>query len=279
MANRHFAKFADIWKHLPLVEVLTIERPEHYWESHAGSAFYPLRPSPERAYGIYYFLSHTADSRLAGSAYERALARLPHRDGFPIRYPGSAALAMLTLGAGARYLLCDRDQVSADDLERAAALLNLTGRVNVVRKDGPATVWAAYSHLPAAEAASVLCHIDPFDSFAREPGGPSSIQLFERLARGGVRTIYWYAYEGLAQRGWLKSQLDTDVDAWFGDILLPERDESGLIGLGVALANVSQLSIERCAEFGKTLERVYDNAPLPSGARGSIQFTVVDSRT
>lgn len=38
MANRHFAKLADVWKHLPLVEVLSIERPANYWESHAGHA-------------------------------------------------------------------------------------------------------------------------------------------------------------------------------------------------------------------------------------------------
>jgi hypothetical protein len=34
MANRHFAKLADVWKQLPLVAVLSIVRPRHYWESH-----------------------------------------------------------------------------------------------------------------------------------------------------------------------------------------------------------------------------------------------------
>jgi len=42
MANRHFAKLADVWKHLPLVAVLSIERPRHYWESHAGNALYSM---------------------------------------------------------------------------------------------------------------------------------------------------------------------------------------------------------------------------------------------
>jgi len=37
MANAHYARIGDVWKHLPLVEVLTFERPGRYWESHAGS--------------------------------------------------------------------------------------------------------------------------------------------------------------------------------------------------------------------------------------------------
>ena len=40
MANQHFAKIADVWKHLVLCEVIESVRPESYAESHAGSAWY-----------------------------------------------------------------------------------------------------------------------------------------------------------------------------------------------------------------------------------------------
>gem|GEM_PF-3449085 len=36
MANKHFGSIGDIWKHLPLAEILEIERPRNYWESHAS---------------------------------------------------------------------------------------------------------------------------------------------------------------------------------------------------------------------------------------------------
>jgi len=52
VANRHYAKIADVWKHLPLTELLAVERPTRYLESHAGSAQYPLTASPERDYGF-----------------------------------------------------------------------------------------------------------------------------------------------------------------------------------------------------------------------------------
>ena len=277
MANRHFAKFADIWKHLPLLEVLRVERPSRYWETHAGSAFYALTPSPEREYGVFHFLASVNTPPLTDSAYYRTLASLPHLDGIPVRYPGSAALAMLALGANARYLLCDQDPASAADLEQAALTMGLEDNVEVVRSDGPSTVLAAFESLLQDEGAGTVCHIDPFDSFAAVPDGPSSIELFQRLVEGGIASVYWYAFEDPGQRGWLKSQLAVDIPVWYGDILLPERDESGLIGLGVALANVSAAAVERCTALGEALERMYDGARLPSGARGSISFMTLGS--
>jgi hypothetical protein len=170
------------------------------------------------------------------------------------------------------YIFCDKDLASADSLAIAAADLGLQDLTSVVHSDGPGTIWTASKNLPSGQDSEVMCHIDPFNSFAAEPGMPSSLQLFEWLAVKGIKVVYWYAYEQPDERGWLLSQLKEGTRAWCGDVLLPESDESGLIGLGVALANVSPASIERCALLGRALERLYDNAPLPSGGRGSISF-------
>lgn len=274
MANPHFAKFADIWKHLPLLEVLRIEQPRRYWETHAGTAFYPLTPSPEREYGVYHFLREAGtDPTLSQSAYYAALTSLPQRDGFPADYPGSAALAMLTLGDGAaEYILCDKDPASAASLEAASTELGLLDRTRVLRTDGPGTIRSAARSLSPGEEGGILCHIDPFNSFAAQPGMPSSVQLFEFIARSGIKAVYWYAYEAPDERGWLISQFPQGTRAWCGDILLPEPDSSGLIGLGVGLANVSERAIERCGSLGRALERIYQDARLPSGARGSVSF-------
>jgi 23S rRNA A2030 N6-methylase RlmJ len=37
MANPHFGKLGDVWKHAALAEVLERERPRRYAETHAGS--------------------------------------------------------------------------------------------------------------------------------------------------------------------------------------------------------------------------------------------------
>jgi 23S rRNA A2030 N6-methylase RlmJ len=85
MANIHYAKIGDVWKHLPLAEVLEIEAPHRYLESQAGSSSYPLTPSRERRYGVLRFVSEARRSPvLYGSAYWRLLARYA-----PKTYPGS----------------------------------------------------------------------------------------------------------------------------------------------------------------------------------------------
>ena len=107
--NNHFAKLGDVWKHLPLAEILRVDPPRAYWETHAGSASYPLTESPSRLHGALRFLSLAPyDPDLRICAY---LAALRHEPGV---YPGSATLAMWSLGARASYLFCDVDPRSAN---------------------------------------------------------------------------------------------------------------------------------------------------------------------
>jgi hypothetical protein len=54
MANIHYGNIGDVWKHLPLAEILSMEAPNTYWESHAGSSQYPLTHSAERDYGVFF---------------------------------------------------------------------------------------------------------------------------------------------------------------------------------------------------------------------------------
>lgn len=58
MANRRFGRVGDVWRHLPLLEVLALESPAEYWETHSGAALYPLTHSPGRDYGVYHFVKH-----------------------------------------------------------------------------------------------------------------------------------------------------------------------------------------------------------------------------
>src|SRR5207253_7231051 len=102
--NNHFAELGDVWKHLPLAEILRLNPPRLYWETHAGSASYRLTESPSRLHGALRFLSLAPrDPDLRGSAYLQALRSSP------VVYPGSPALAMQTLGKTATYLFCDVD--------------------------------------------------------------------------------------------------------------------------------------------------------------------------
>ena len=87
MANVHYAKIGDVWKHLPLAEVLGIEVATRGLESHGGSSSYTLTPSAERSYGVLHFVSQAARFPvLDASTYRRLIARYDER-GVPKTYP------------------------------------------------------------------------------------------------------------------------------------------------------------------------------------------------
>ncbi len=76
MANHHFGKFADTWKHLVVNEVLADLRPTRYAETHAGSATYPMIADAEREYG-----------RSGSSTY-----RMPPLTWLPLPTPGLSSV-------------------------------------------------------------------------------------------------------------------------------------------------------------------------------------------
>jgi len=281
VANRHYAKIADVWKHLPLAELLAVERPKRYLESHAGSALYPLTRSPERDYGVRWFLDHAdASPATAKSAYRRLLAGLPGDGSYPLQYPGSAMLAMLQIGRNANYLLCDTDPESIASLREGAEQAGLIEQTQIVLEDGRAAVWD--EALKAAELRTWTVHIDPFDAFGTgASGGPSAVELARGMAGRGAVVCYWYGYEDPAHEAWAWDEIAKAVQpkaqsAWCGDVRLAEPEtDSGIIGCGVLLANATDESMRRCDQLGRALEVMYRDARLPSGRRGSIRFRSV----
>lgn len=279
MANHHFGKFADVWKHLVLNEVLAGEKPERYAETHAGSAAYPVIDDAERRYGVLGFLSSSESELLAATPFTRVLAE--YVDARPSLYPGSALQAMTALGDGSAYLLCDLDPESAQDLRTWASRLEL-GDCEVAEGDGMVAVreWLEDS-LPA------VVHIDPFDPFARQDG-PSAIELATEVADAGHALVYWYGYSAPPDRAWAADAIGSTIgtELWCGDLMVTAADgsvrgdgdlgkaTSAGTGSGVVLANVSQGVISRCEELANELARAYEGRRLPDGTPGRLDPAV-----
>ena len=282
MANRHFGKLADVWKHLPLCEVLAQERPSLYAETHAGSAAYEALDNAERRYGVRAF--HSAAERhpvLADSRYAVHLGQALGGGWIP----GSPLVAMLELGTSAHYVFCDVDAASIDDLSTWADRLGLAGQTATIRGDGMAAV--AEHVLDGSERPAVV-HVDPYDPHAHEPGSLSALELTARLIASGAAVIYWYGVDAPDQRLWALDALGeaTDAALWCGDMLVTTADgavhDDGHLGrgttpgtgFGIVLANVSQASTDRCRAMGVALARAYDGTPLPDGRAGALDFLV-----
>ncbi len=176
--NNHFAELGDVWKHLPLAEILRITPTRDYWETHAGSASYALTESPSRLHGALRFLSCAPrDPDLRGCAYLQALRSSPGV------YPGSPALAMQTLGNTASYLFCDLDPESAATLRAATAGFE----ARVIETDGVSAIYRA-AQLARVDPKDVLVHIDPFDPYERVTDqNKTPVELAAWLARAGYR--------------------------------------------------------------------------------------------
>jgi 23S rRNA A2030 N6-methylase RlmJ len=280
MANRHFGKIADVWKHAALAEVLEHEPPARYAETHAGSGAYPVVNDGEREFGILRFLQVAPRFPALDRSRYRAITAW-YVEGERNLYPGSALLAMTMLGDASSYLLCDLDPESIADLRcwsRERGLRNC----EVAETDGMAAV-AAWLEADAREPG--LVHIDPFDPDARAPGGYSAIELAARVADSGTRLVYWYGYDEAGDQAWAHDRLATltRTPLWCGDLLVTGassgpgdlgRASTPGTGFGVILANLQASTAASCEALGKALSDAYANATLSDGSTGNLAFTI-----
>lgn len=252
--NKHFATVGDVWKHLPLAEILRLNPPRHYWETHAGSASYPLITDPPRQHGALRFLAHAPDEPgLGDCAYLQALRAIPGT------YPGSPLLATKALGHTASYLFCDIDPESAASLRDTLTGLD----AHVVEADG-VTAIARQARLGSVDPASVLVLIDPFDPLERwTPDSMTPVELAGWLAGAGYRVLFWYFYHTLERRGWMRAviaSLAPGIELWCGDLLTPAAftwpGRPGPFGCGIVLANTPADEMNACEQLGLAYERM-----------------------
>ena len=271
--NPYFGDLGDVWKHLPLAEILRVNPPRHYWETHAGSAQYPLTASAERLHGALRFLaSAPGEPELQNCAYLQVLQAMPDV------YPGSPLLAIRALGQKASYIFCDIDPESTTSLRTATAGLN----AQVVEGDGVSAI-AREVQFERADPSDVLVHIDPFKPHERfAANSKTPIELAGWLADSGYRVFLWYGYDSVEQRGWARDAiagLAPDVELWCGDMLMPASfifpDRSGAWGCGVLLANATSVELDVCTQLGHALERISASDILNGNDPARLTFQIM----
>lgn len=135
MPNTHFGEIGDVWKHLPLATLLSLEQPSEFWETHSGSPVYPL-VNPKNTQNlqnevfsrwwkiefgvVHYFrntIIQTADPSLHQSVYTTLLKKYANYDltsQCPLTHTlGSSAIAVFSLHSPKKLIFCD---IVLDDL-------------------------------------------------------------------------------------------------------------------------------------------------------------------
>ncbi|MDF5732029.1 MAG: 23S rRNA (adenine(2030)-N(6))-methyltransferase RlmJ [Rhizonema sp. PD38] len=288
MANRHYAEIGDLWKHLPLAEILSLEQPRLYCETHAGSAQYHLTHSWERDYGFFQFFAEAKKfPALQVSQYLNVLRTCQGEDENLSIYPGSPQIAMRLRGNEANYAFCDLDDESLDNIKNVAQRLQIPATaVQCFQADGIDAIaqFVSQSHEHASE---ILVHIDPYRPLEIARNNLNSIDLFYELSKIGVKTILWYGYDA-QEREILGKVINKTLTSkeitvstqnlWCGEIYLLEINNPnfslnpGVMGCGVLCSNLSPKTVAACIKLGEELVYVYENSVFPNGLSGAISY-------
>jgi 23S rRNA A2030 N6-methylase RlmJ len=291
MANVHYGKIGDIWKHLPLAEILASEPPSRYWESHAGSSHYALTHSPERDYGVYFFAHHARQSEILNQAVYTQLLSSAERNGELSLYPGSPLLAMTVLQPHhPTFVFCDTDPESLSTIRDDRAALGLAlDAVQVVQGDGVEALARLLAASSSLEMSHTFAHLDPYQPFGANAQGMTTVDLFCEISRRGGKAMLWYGFDSPGGQEHFHEQLGHALHVhgfhppaarlWCGEVALhaihtPEyRFNPGVMGCGIILSNASGSSLTTCRHLGEALETLYARASLPHHQSGALTFS------
>ena len=98
MSFKHFGNLGDIFKHIPLCEILAIEQPRRYIDTNSAYPFYDLADeTEEQRYGVYHVARHINQSNLLSSSHWWQALKTSNKHEFE-KYMGSPGLALHVLG-------------------------------------------------------------------------------------------------------------------------------------------------------------------------------------
>jgi hypothetical protein len=280
MANRHFGKFGDVWKHLPLAEVLRVEAANRYVESNAGDPEYLLPHDAYRDAGAWRYLEVARRSSvLEAAVYTRLLCAYTSQD--PPRYPGSPVIAREVLGPDAAFDFGDLSKESLNALSRTFG-----GAARCHLMDGAAMTL---SLLYSADPRSTFVFLDPYRPLERLAGGPSAAEVFAEAGRRGFPAMLWYGYQyrgrtnpepGHACRNELwAAYREAGVErVWWGEVEVEDVDVSavafhqGFGGCGIAAVNLTEASIAACGGLGRALAEAWGESAMAEGGTARLRF-------
>jgi len=274
MGYRHFGKIGDIWKHLPLCEVIQNENITTYVETNSAYFDYQLTHSDEQNYGIGWFLknAHRKPS-LRESAFFKLLKPLYDKN----IYLGSCGQAMQLLSNKVEeYIFYDLDKEALNSIRKGADSLGLLNKVEMKLTDSATGLIKLIPNL----SENAFVHIDPYVMHQPNNDGYSYLDGFVEASRKGIKCFLWYGFETLADQKEIDTLLiaklqEESITFSCDELILKEIQEDsipfnpGVLGCGILTSNLTKKSIDRIKEFASSLVDIYQEVEF-KGVSGAL---------
>jgi len=263
MPYKHAGEIGDVWKHLPLCEILKIENPLRYHESNSAYSGYTISADPKTEYGVMKTLESN-DNELMNSVYYVTLKK----NGIDnYRYTGSPGLAMEILSYKARYFFHDLEQEALSDVEAFARQKGLHEYIKTFCGDSIRALMDTDYLIDKND----FIFLDPYTPFDNNETGFNFFDVFDKVVSAKSKTLLWYGYESLSgQRKILErlgeSASKNHVEICSFDVWLKSMDahgckiNPGVPGCGLACANLSNESVAILKKYLKLIEHCYAKA-------------------
>jgi len=280
MKYKHYGRIGDIWKHLPLCNVISIEKPNVYIETNSAYCEYLLTKSDEQKYGVYNFIEKAPDFQLLKeSEYYKLIYPYIKND----KYIGSPALALSLLNDSAdNFIFYDTNIEALENIKSFATHNNLTNKIKVYNQDSVTGLYDLLPNLPE----STLIHIDPYYIDKESTNGKTYMDLFINASEHGFKCFLWYGFNTLDYKTQLNDYIKTkinqsDISSIYCNELIMniiQKDtmscNPGILGCGILTSNLSKDSNKIISEYSELLIDLYKGTNY-CGFKGDLYNDIV----
>lgn len=276
MGYKHFGRIGDIWKHLPLCEIVSGEKIKTYIETNSAYYDYELEHSKEQEYGIDWFIKKSQEkNELIESQYFKIIKPYYKKD----KYLGSSGQVMHLLQDKAdNFMFYDLDKDALNSIETAARELNILNKVETKLTDSATDLIDLIPKLNP----NTFIHIDPYFIHQPNKDGYSYLDGFIKATKKGATCFLWYGFGTLKEKkeinDILKAKLkggDTQNNISCDELILKEIQEDsikinpGILGCGILTSNLTKKSIDTIDDFASMLVEIYRDS-IFNGVSGEL---------
>lgn len=261
MGYSHYGKQAEVWKHLPLCDIIAQEQPTTYVETNSAYANYTLTHTPEQQYGIYHFIAKGKENSVNNSLYFQIENEAMQMN----QYIGSPGLAMSILKNTCQYIFFDLDADALQNIEKFGKKQALNKQIILHNIDSLTGMTELLPKLPP----NSFIHIDPY--LINKPGsnGYTYLDIFIEASKLKIKCVLWYGYQTLNEKRELEElirnscKLESKHSISCHELTLKiiEPDTQpcfpGVLGSGLLTSNLSSISKAQINKYGDLLVDFY----------------------